>query len=112
MKDYTIIRSEEYQQYMKSLCRLASIYVTRIRKQFADQAYEKYQNETIRRLVLAYGEEAERLDEYRLRWFISGASDAANDDNTEGANERWLKDDILNKASAYGEAIKLLFDIN
>ena len=99
-----ITQSDEYKTYLRSLCRLASSYVSRIRVQFAEKAFEKYQNETIRRLVLAYGEEIEKLDNSRLFDFTSVSEHGAT------TPER-LEDTCLNNARHYSAAIKLLFDI-
>lgn len=97
-------QSEEYQTYIKALCKLASVYVARIRQQFAAKAVEMYQNETVRRLVIEYGKEVETLEAHRLRDFKYAAVDA------DGIVLS-LEDPCLNKASSYGDAIKLLFDI-
>ena len=103
-QEYEIIRSEEYKAYLKALCRYASGYVSRIRVQFAERAYEKYQDPTTRRIVLAYGEEIEKLDADRLRQFESASRYGA-------LTEESLNDSCLIHAGAYGETIKLLFDI-
>ena len=97
-------KSEEYQYYMKSLCKLASTYVARIRQQFAAKAIEMYQNETVRRLVIEYGKEMETLEAHRLRDFKFAAVDA-------DGMVLSLEDSCLNKSSSYGDSIKLLFDI-
>lgn len=104
-QDYKITQSEEYKTYMKALCRLACDYVPRIRVQFAAKAYEKYQDETTRRIVLAYGEASEEHDEYLLRHFTW-----ASDDETP--NEHDVENDILNNARHYASTIKMLFDIH
>lgn len=104
-QDYKIKQSEEYKTYMKALCRLASQYVTQIRVQFAAKAYEKYQDETTRRIVIAYGEAAEELDAYLLKHFTWESEE-------EEPNEEWLKDDILNNAKHYAATIKMIFDIH
>lgn len=104
-QDYKITSSEEYKKYMKALCRLASGYISRIRIQFAERAYEKYQDETIRKIVLAYGEEAEKLDHDRLRDFVHCSEYGA-------ISEESLNDSCLNNAGSYGKTIKFLFDIN
>ena len=103
-QDYRIISSEEYQAYIKALCRLASGYVSKIRVQFAEKAYEMYQNETVRKLVLAYGEEAEKLDESRLRDFQFVTYYGAT-------TPEHLDDCCLNHAEHYGQTIKMLFEI-
>lgn len=104
-QDYKITSSEEYKRYMKALCRLASGYVSRIRIQFAERAYEKYQDETIRKIVLAYGEEAEKLDHARYMDFMRCSEYGA-------LTEDSLNDDCLNNAGGYGKTIKFLFEIN
>lgn len=104
-------QSEEYKTYMKALCRLASMYVPRIRAQFAAKAYEKFQDASTRRLVLAYGEEAEALDRSRLRDFTMFSDCAIDDDEPITKPADYLNDYCLNKASDYGNAVKLLFDI-
>ena len=101
---FQITRTEEYKQYMKALCRLASGYVSRIRVQFAEKAFDKYQDATIRRIVLAYGEQIEKLDAQRLRDFETVSENGAT-------TPECLEDSCLNYASDYGHTIKMLFDI-
>ena len=108
-----IRNSEEYKTYMKALCRMASRWVPEIQIQYAQKAFEKYQDESIRKLVLAYGEEAEKLDEDRFRDFCS--ADRYFDDNFfEEYNvdpKTYLKDSCLIHASEYAQAVFFLFDI-
>ncbi len=104
-QDYKITQSEEYKEYMKALCRIASGYVPRIRVQFAEKAYDKFQDATTRRIVYAYGEEIEKHDEYLLKNFMWEAE-------KETPNESMLENDILNNAKSYAATIKMLFDIN
>ena len=96
-----ITQSEAYKTYIKALCRLACVYVPKIRKQFAEKAFELYQNETIRRLVIAYGEELEKLEESRLRDFTF----AVNYPDTETS----LEDTCLSNAGHFAETIKFFF---
>lgn len=104
-QDYKLTHTEEYEQYLRALCRLASVYVSRIRLQFANKAYEKYQDETTRRIVLAYGEEAKKLDESRFGDFRFAAEYGVNSPLS-------LEDSCLNHAKQYGATIKMLFDID
>lgn len=99
---YEITRNEEYKAYIAALCRLASGYVSRIRREFAEKAFEKFNDPTIRRLVLEYGKECEKLDEQRLRDFTMAANDPS-------LLAHGLEDSCLNNARHYGEAIKLFF---
>lgn len=101
---YEIINSEEYKDYLNALCRLASDYVSRIRVQFAEKAYDMYQNETVRRIVYAYGEEMEKLDADRIREFAYVAHFGAT-------TPEHLNDTCLNNARHYAATIKMLFDI-
>ena len=103
-QDYKIINSEDYKEYLKALCHLASGYVSRIRVQFAEKAYEMYQNETVRRIVLAYGEEIEKLEHDRLKDFERAARYGA-------CTVESLEDSCLNHADHYGQTLKMLFDI-
>lgn len=103
-QELKIINSEEYKEYLKGLCHLASQYVSRIRVQFAEKAYDMYQNETVRRIVLAYEEEYEDRESSRLKDFTFVAHYGAT-------TEECLDDFCLNHASAYGQTIKMLFDI-
>lgn len=108
-KEFEVLKiknSEEYKEYTEALCELASQYVPRIRAQYARKAFEMYQNETVRRVVLAYGEEAKSLKESRLRDFRF----IADNPDWETA-ETALMDTCLSNASAYGKTISLLFDI-
>lgn len=103
-QDLSITLSEEYNAYLKALCRLASQWVCKIRKQFADKAYEMYQNETVRKIVLEYGKEVEELEKTRLRDFSFVAEHP-------DFGEAHLKDDCLNNASAYAKTVWMLFGI-
>lgn len=103
-QNLTITTSEEYKDYIKALCKLASAYVSRIRVQFAEKAYDKYQDATVRRLVLAYGEEIEKLEESRLQDFRYVSQNGAT-------TPEHLNDTCLNNAKHYAAAIKMLFDI-
>lgn len=113
MEKWQIRRSEEYQNYMKALCRLASTWVPKIRIQFAQKAYEMFQNETVRKLVLAYGEEAKQLDASRLDDFCR--ADENFDEDFWGKYEvnadTYLRDSCLNHAGEYAQAVYYLFDI-
>lgn len=106
-----ITQSEEYSEYLAALCRIASGYVPRIRAQFAAKAFEKYQDASTRRLVLAYGEERAALEASRLRDFRSFAETVIDDDAPYEKSPDCLTDFCLNKAGAYADAVKLLFDI-
>ena len=99
-----VTNSEEYKAYLAALCELASGYVSKIRRQFAEKAFELYQNEAVRSLVLAYGVEVEKLRADRLRDFTWAANDPAI------FGDR-LDDSCLNKAESYGDAIKFFFGI-
>ena len=102
---FATTRTEECKAYIKALCRLASAYVARIRVKFAERAYEKYADPTIRRLVLEYGKECEKLDEDRLRDFEFASEYGAT-------TEESLNDSCLINAREYGRAIWFLFDID
>lgn len=102
IEKFDITHSEEYKTYIKALCRLASQYIPKIRRQFAEKAFELFQNETIRKLVLAYGIEIEKLDEDRLRDFNLAA------DYPESL-AHGLEDSCLNNAGHYAQAIRLFF---
>ena len=103
-----IIRSEEYKKYIKALSRLSFDYVSRIRVKFAEQAFEKYQDESIRRLVLAYGEQIEKLEAHHLDDFSRIAEHVAIGIDDHHDNDS-LEDWCLNSAKHYAEAIKLFF---
>lgn len=101
-----IRHSEEYKQYIAALCRWASRFVPRIRAQYARQAFDKYQDETTRRVVLAYGEEAQKLDKSRLLDF-----DFISEHPEWETAETALEDFSLNNAGKYGATLALLFNI-
>lgn len=103
--EWKTMQTEEYAAYIKALCRLASGYVSRVRVQFAEKAFEKYADPTVRKLVLAYGEEIEKLDAERLRDFAFAARYGA-------VTNESLEDSCLNNAREYGKAIWFLFEIN
>ena len=102
-QDYRITSSDEYKSYMKALCRLACEYVSEIRVQFADKAYDMSQDETVRKIVLEYGKEAEELDKDRLMDFRHISE--------FGPNEYGMRDTCLNNARHYAKTIYMLFDI-
>ena len=104
MIDVNITKTPEFKAYLEALCRLASDYVPRIRVQFAEKAVEKFQDETTRKLVLAYGEEIKKLDADRLRDFTWRAENPA-------VLAHNLEDSCLNNAGNYHAAIKFLFEI-
>lgn len=103
-QDYKITTSEEYKTYIKALCRLSSSYVSWIRVKFAEQAYDMYQNETVRKLVLEYAKEIAKLDDHRLRDFELATR---RDDLRADSLEDWC----LNRAGHYSETIKFFFGI-
>lgn len=103
-QDYKVTQSEEYKTYIKALCRLSSNWVSRIRVQYAEKAYEMYQNETVRKIVIAYGEEIKKLDEDRLKDFNFVSRYGATTDES-------LEDSCLNNARHYSATIKMLFEI-
>ena len=103
--NWEIVRTDEYKAYLAALCRLASDYIAPIRVKFAERAFGMYANETVRKLVLAYGEEVKKLDVDRLRDF-----DFVSE---HGAATDWaLNDNCLNNAKHYGKAIWFLFGID
>ena len=101
---YELSNTEEFNTYLEALCHLASRYVERIRKQFAEKAVEMYHNETVRQIVLAYSEEYKKLEEDRLRDFRWVASRPENDYT--------LDDSCLNKSKSYADTIWFLFGID
>ena len=103
-QEIKITSSANYDLYLHALCKLSSQYVSRIRVQFAEKAYEMYQNETVRRIVFAYGEEIEKLEHDRFRDFKYTAAHGA-------VTPESLEDSCLNNAKHYGNTIKMLFDI-
>lgn len=105
LEDWKVMRSEEYETYLKALCRLSAGYVSRIRVKFAERAYEKFTDPTIRKLVLAYGAECEDLDRHRLNDFKYVAKYGAT---TEESMTDWC----LNNSGHYAKAIWFLFGID
>lgn len=101
---FEITHSTEYNTYIEALCILASGYVPKIRRKIAEKAFENFQNQTIRTLVLAYGEQYKKLQEQRLFDF----KNVADDPEMFGHG---LEDFCMNKASSYADAIKLLFEV-
>lgn len=104
MENLEIVNSEEYKAYIQALCWVAEYYISRIRVQFAEKAYEMYSNETVRKIVLAYGEEHKKLEARRLRDFANVVLYGA-------PSEESLNDDCLNNARHYAATIKMLFNI-
>lgn len=104
-KKISITVSEEWKQYIAALSECASDYVPRIRQQFAAKAYDNFQNETIRKLVLAYGEEVKKLRESRERDFKFYA------ENPEMLKDNYLSDSCLSNEKSYRETLMFLFDI-
>ena len=105
IENIEIVHSEAYKEYISALCRLASEYVSRIRVKFAERAFEMYKNETVRKLVIAYGEEVKKLDKWRLSDFKSVSEYGAD-------SEDRLNDSCLSNAREYGKAIWFLFGID
>lgn len=104
-QDLSITLSEEYKAYLSALSKLSSKWVTRIRLQFARKAYNCYQDETIRKLVLAYGEETKKREADRLRNFEYAAEwSDCSEDHLEDSH-------CLIHDEEYGRALYLLFDI-
>lgn len=108
-KEISVLLSEEYKQYIEALSDCACYYVERIRVQFAEKAYQNYFNETIKKLVLAYGEQAEKLRKERARDFAF-AVEYFEDYADEGKTVH-IDDSCINKTKSYREALYLLFDI-
>lgn len=104
IEELKVIQSEEYKAYIKALCLVAEDYVSRIRVQFAEKAFEMYSNETVRKIVMAYGEEHMKLEAKRSRDFMNVAEFGACSDES-------LTDDCLNNARHYAATIKMLFEI-
>lgn len=104
VEELKVMNSEEYKEYIKALCWVAEKYVSRIRVQFAEKAFEMYRNETVRKIVLAYGAEHEELEERRLRDFKHVACFGSHTAES-------LNDDCLNNAQHYAATIKMLFEI-
>lgn len=104
MERYRITHTEEYRDYLRALCRMASRWVPEIRLQYARKAYEMYANETVRRIVLEYGKEAVKLDADRLFYFELASEN-------EDSDEVSVRDSCLNQAEHYAQTIFMLFDI-
>ena len=103
-QDYRTTSSEEYKAYLAALWRCSAHWVDKIQIQYARKAYEMYQNETVRKLVLKYGEQIAKLDEYCMDRFryASKYEDASPN----------LHDDCLNIAGSLAQSIHFLFDID
>lgn len=99
---FEVTQSSEYKPYIEALCHLASQYVPEIRRQFAAKAVELFRNETIRRLVIAYGEEAKKLEQELLQEFSWAAK-------SPESGLYSLETSCLNNAAHYAAAIKLFF---
>ena len=97
----SVRQSADYKAYIEALCRIAEEYVPRIRVQFAQRADEMYQDETVRKIVLAYGAEHEKLEARRLRDFTFAVEHPGTS----------LEHDCLNHARHYAQTVKMLFDI-
>lgn len=108
MKEINVY-SEEYMNYAKCLSYLASGYVPSIRKKFAAKAQEMYNNETVRKLVLAYGAEYEKKQADFEKEFLWAAQDEP--EHTANYSEIQFETSCLNKATSYGEALKFFFEI-
>lgn len=100
-QDLKITHSEEYETYLRALCHLASNWVSRIRVQFAEKAYEMYQDKTVRKIVLEYGKEIEKLEQDRFEDFRF----------TSKYGAKSLEDSCLNDAKHYARTIWMLFEI-
>lgn len=100
-----ITLSDEFREYTDALCEYASNFVPEIREQFAEKAFEMYQNESVRKLVLAYGKDAEERRKNRKKYFQWACESAATGESCK------YSIDLMNSALAknYGDAIWLLF---
>lgn len=105
-QDYTITNSEEYKEYISALCRCSSQWVASIQIQYARKAYQMYQNETVRKLVLEYGRQIEKLDKTLLDQFRWACRDG------DEARETSLYGDCLNLSGSLAKTIHYLFDID
>ena len=103
MLDVEMPESAEYKTYILALSRLSSIYIPEIRRKFAAKANGLFENETVRKLVLAYGEEERKLEADRASNFEFAAR--------YPESEYSLEDSCLNHAGSYAEAIKFFFGI-
>ena len=105
-QDLSITLSEEYKEYLAALSKLSATWVPRIRIQFARKAYNFYQNETIRKLVLAFGEETKKREDDRLRNFEYAAEwNDCSEDHLEDSH-------CLIHDGEYARALFLLFEID
>lgn len=113
MKKWEVRKTDEYKTYMKALCRLASRWVPEIRIQYAQKAFDMYQDETVRKLVLAYGEEWEKLDADRFHDFCRADENFDEDfyGNYNVDPKTYLKDSCLIYAGEYAQALFYLFGI-
>ena len=105
-EDWKILRSEEYKNYIAALARLSSEWVPRIRIQFAEKALEKFKDKTIRRIVLEFGKEIVKLDNFTVDDFMYVSEYGADDYRRER-----IGCDCLNHASEYRRTAYMLFDI-
>ena len=104
-QDLKITLSQEYKDYLAILSELSSCWVSRIRMQFARKAYNMYQDETIRKLVFAYGEEHKKREDERIRQFSFAAEWLDRDDD-------YLRDShCLIHDEEYRQTLYFLFEI-
>ena len=105
-----LTHQEDYEKYIKGLAHVSERWVAHIREQFARKAVEMFKNETVRKLVLAFEDEYEKLqDDYArsFRWAANHYAVVEEDDNYNPS----LETSCLNKAESYADAIWLLFGI-
>ena len=108
--DYKILTSEDYQKYMKGLALYSFQYVESVRRKFAVKAWEMYQNETVRKLVIAYGEEYTAREQSYIRDFCF-AVEHYEPEKIQELNEAHFGTSCLNRAHSYGDTIKFFFGI-
>lgn len=101
-------QSPEYRQYLKSLARMASHWVPKIRLQYAEKAYEMYQDPTVRKIISAYQAEIDKLDDDLYRGFLNASEYPDYPDNLKLCH---METSCLNHAADYAQTIFLLFGI-
>ena len=105
LENLKIMHSEDYKDYLQALCWVSEEFVPRIRVQFAEKAFEMFADETVRKIVLACGEEYKKLKATRLRDFVSVSEHGA-------FSEYSLTDDCLNHFKDYAATVYMLFEIH
>jgi hypothetical protein len=89
IQDIEIISTKEFKEFIEDLAYFANNYITKIRRQLTENAFEIYQNETVKKMLHEYRVLAEKdLKDliYGMQHQIENPDSNCNLDSLSGAN--------------------------